>query len=114
VHTRFLRRSAASAGEDLFRGSRFRLWPWLAHVQTAVQREVRSRREGRFIAGEPGDDRGDLRGLSETVHRNALDDRIEDLGAHRANMSVPMYPGETVFTVMPFVASSWASDIVKP
>src|SRR5271167_2837054 len=65
----------------------------LAHVQTAVQREVRSRREGSFIAGEPGDDRGDLGGFSETVDRNALDDRIEDLGAHRANHVGPDVPG---------------------
>ena len=66
---------------------------YLAHVQTAVQREVRSRREGSFIAGEPGDDRGDLAGFSETAHRNALDDRIEDLGAHRANHVGPDVPG---------------------
>src|SRR5271165_1874326 len=66
---------------------------WLAHVQTAVQREVRSRREGSSIAGEPGDDRGDLGGFSETAHRNALDDCIEDLGAHRANHVGPDVPG---------------------
>ena len=71
-------------------GPPFRLWRWLAH---AVQREVRSRREGSFIAGEPGDDRGDLGGFSEPAHRNALDDRIEDLGAHRANHVGPDVPG---------------------
>src|SRR5580700_6085662 len=56
-----------------------------AHVQAAVQREIRPGGEGRLLAHQPRDDRGDLVGLAEAFHRDGGDDFLETVGLDGAH-----------------------------
>src|SRR5580658_10931568 len=56
-----------------------------AHVQAAVQREVRPGGEGRLLAHQPGDDGSDLGRLAEALHRDGGDDFLETVGLDGAH-----------------------------
>src|SRR5262245_53476006 len=57
----------------------------LEHVQAAVHREVRARREGRVVRREPGDHGRDLLRRAEPADRDRGDDGRQHLGLDRAH-----------------------------
>src|SRR5205085_1397370 len=48
-----------------------------AHVQAAVDREVRAGRVAALLARKPGDDGGDLARLAQALHRDRRDDLVQ-------------------------------------
>jgi len=67
-----------------------------------------------LLGGEKGDYRGDVTGRAGARQRDCKVIAVRCSSVSTAVMAVSMYPGATAFTVIVRLASSRASDRVRP